>query len=139
MASPDNSTHGQCVQIAASPGFTKTFAMAVLPKLDDFAAGLDLAVLRPIVVREKSRPSPRAQVREGFETSFLDVFLCAVILEIQVSTFIHRSFSYLIIFEVVRLYRMLKPHESDLMSEETGVSGENPRSQLRSTENSVHI
>lgn len=86
MASPDNSTHGQCVQIAASPGFTKTFAMAVLPKLDDFAAGLDLAVLRPIVVREKSRPSRRAQVREGLETSFLDVFLCAVILEIQVST-----------------------------------------------------
>ena len=75
MASPDNSTHRQCVQIAASPGFTKTFAMAVLPKLDDFASGLDLAVLRPIVVMEKSRPSRRAQVREGLETSFLDVFL----------------------------------------------------------------
>ena len=85
MVSPDNSTHGQCVQIAASPGFTKTFAMAVLPKLDDFAAGLDLAVLRPIV-REKSRPSPRAQVREGLEMTFLDVFLCAIIPEIQVSS-----------------------------------------------------
>lgn len=75
MASPDNSTHGQCVQIAASPGFTETVAMAVLPKLDDFVAGLDLAVLRPNVVREKSSPSPRAQVREESEMSFLVVFL----------------------------------------------------------------
>lgn len=58
------------------------------------------------------------------------MFIFMIILIVIITNYEINLISQLEILEVVRLRRMLKPHELDLMREETGVPRGNPQSQV---------